>query len=469
MRVAFQTEFDLNDLAVLCGGKIEAAGRAGGIIRGICTDSREADAETAFVALRGERVDGHDYIGAALERGCKLTICERSDENIQRANASAIVVGNSEMALSHLARGYKKNLRCKTVGITGSVGKTTAKEMIAAVLSEKKRVYRTEGNHNSVIGMPLSVMEIARDCEYAVLEMGMSGFGEIERMSLAAEPDIAVITNIGTSHMELLGSRENICRAKLEILHGLKRGGYLILNGDEPLLRGVGRRDVHTCYVSLSRTDADFYARNIRMENGCTYFDAVWSGGVCRDLCMCVLGKHNVYAGLYAFAVGIISGLSTEEIRRGLLSYATVGMRQNRYRYKEITLIEDCYNASPESTLAAIDVLAETSFGRSIAVLGDMLELGQESDALHRKVGAHVSEQVIDRLFTLGNGGEQIAAGARDAGMDSSLIHCNADRDDIAKTGDALLSYLRPNDTVLFKASRSVRLERLVAYIKEHY
>ena len=468
MRVAFQTEFDLNDFANLCGGRLEAA-EGSGVSRGICTDSREADAETAFVALRGERVDGHDYIGAALERGCRLTICERNDENVLRANASAIVVGDSERALSHMARGYKRNLPCKTVAITGSVGKTTAKEMIASVLSQKKRVYRTEGNHNSVIGMPLSVMQIARDCEYAVLEMGMSGFGEIARMSMAAEPDIAVITNIGTSHMELLGSRENICRAKMEILSGLKRGGALILNGDEPLLRGVAGRDFRSYYVSVSRTDADFYATNIRMENGCTYFDAVWNGGICRDLCMCVLGKHNVYAGLYAFAVGILSGLSAEEIRLGLLAYATVGMRQNRYRFKDITVIEDCYNASPESVRAAIDVLSETSFGRSVAVLGDMLELGIESDELHRGVGFYLAAQSVDGLFTIGKGGAQIAYGALCAGMNPSEIHMNVDRDDIAKTGDALISYLRPNDTVLFKASRSVRLERLIEYIKGNY
>lgn len=468
MRVAFQTEFDLNDFALLCGGTLESTGRAG-VIRGICTDSREADAETAFVALRGERVDGHDYIGAALERGCKLTICERSNETIQRANASAILVGDSERALSHMARGYKRNLRCKTVAITGSIGKTTTKEMVAAVLSQKKRVYRTEGNHNSVIGMPLSVMQIAKDCEYAVLEMGMSGFGEIARMSMAAEPDIAIVTNIGTSHMELLGSRENICRAKLEILGGLKRGGALLLNGDEPLLRGVTGRDFNTYYVSLERTDADFYARNIRMENGCTYFDAVWSGGICRDLCMCVLGRHNVYAGLYSFAVGILSGMSAEEIRLGLLSYATVGMRQNRYRFKDITLIEDCYNAAPESMKAAIDVLSETSFGRSIAVLGDMLELGTDSGAMHRSVGEHLAAQFVDVLFALGMGGAEIAHGAILKGMDPLSVYCNEDRDDVARIGDALISALRPNDTVLFKASRSVRLERLIGYLKENY
>ena len=298
----------------------------------------------------------------------------------------------------------------------------------------------------------------------------MSDFGEIERLSITAEPQIAVITNIGSSHMETLGSRENICRAKLEILCGLRTGGTLLLSGDEPLLENVGGKSYRTLYVSILREDVDFFAKNIRVEPNLTYFDIVWSGGEEKDLCIQIMGRHNVYAALYAFATGILAGMDVDSIRRGLYAYQPRGMRQHIYNFRDITIIEDCYNASPESMIAAVDVLGEYSRrtgSRSIAVLGTMLALGNDSPALHRKVGEHLPQKKIDCLFTLGQEADQIAVGARQKGMTSEQIEKNPFQDAPEKTAQALLKTLKKGDVVLFKASRAIGMERVIDYLKE--
>ena len=463
-------QISFGTLARLCGGALHQSVSGEASVRYICTDSREADAETAFVALRGERVDGHDYIAAALKNGCRCVICEHSNEKLASSRVAVIVVNDTELALSRLANNYRRYLHCKTVAVTGSVGKTTTKDLIAAVLSEGTTVAKTPGNHNSTVGMPLSMVGLPTECDWAVLEMGMSDFGEIERLSITAEPDVAIITNVGSSHMETLGSRENICRAKLEVLSGLKKDGVLILSGDEPLLADVHGKSYRTLYVSLSCEKADFFAKNIRVKTDCTLFDVVHGDTVVEDLCVRLLGRHNVYAALYAFAVATLAGFDERQIRRGMLRYLPDGMRQHIYPMRSITVIEDCYNASPESMIAAVDVLEEYSRStgkRSVAVLGDMLELGTDSPALHRSVGAYLAEKGIGNLFTFGSGANQIAVGARQHGMHHSRIHQNPNADDLAETCEALLGTLRDGDVVLFKASRSIGAERIIDYLRD--
>lgn len=472
MKIHFSiNQISFGTLARMCGGELHQGALGEVAVRYICTDSREADAETAFVALRGERVDGHDFIAAAIARGCRCVICEHRTEELESSDATAIVVNDSELALSKLANNYKTYLRAKTVAVTGSVGKTTTKDLIASVLSEGSNTAKTQGNHNSLVGMPLSMLSVPVDAEWAVLEMGMSSFGEIERLSIAAEPDIAVITNIGSSHMEMLGSRENICRAKLEILSGLKQNGILILSADEPLLKNVRGKSYQTLYVSLFCENADFFAKNIRVENDRTVFDVVHGGHEVKDLEIRILGKHNVYAALYAFAVADVAGLDEEQIRKGMLRYTPDGMRQHIYPMGKITVIEDCYNASPESMIAAVDVLTEYSRRtgkRSVAVLGDMLELGSDSPALHRSVGAYLAEKKTDRLFTVGLGGNQIAVGARQHGMPKSHISQNPRAERLEDTAKALIEDLQAGDVVLFKASRSVGAEKIIEALRNH-
>ena len=470
-----KTPFSINKisfgtLARMCGGELYQGALGEVSVRYICTDSREADAETAFVALRGERVDGHDYIEYAIKNGCRCVICEHRNEALVASDTTAIVVNDTGLALSKLANNYKSYLHCKTVAITGSVGKTTTKDLVASVLSVEKRVAKTAGNHNSIVGMPLSMVSVPTDSEWAVLEMGMSGFGEIERLSIVAEPDIAIITNIGSSHLEMMGSRENICRAKLEILSGLKENGTLILSADEPLLAQISGKSYHTQYVSILSEKADFYAKNIRVETAKTVFDIVHGGQTVKDLSINILGRHNVYAALYAFAVATLAGIGEEQIRQGLAAYTPNGMRQHIYQMGRITVIEDCYNASPESMICALDVLEEyckRTQQRSIAVLGDMLELGNESPTLHRSVGAYLAKKGIDRLFTVGRGANQIAIGARQGGMTGDHIHQNTCIDKPEDTAKALLKELQAGDVVLFKASRSVGAEKIIACLKD--
>ena len=471
MKTHFSTnQISFGTLARLCGGELHQGALGEVFVRYICTDSREADAETAFVALRGDRVDGHDYIASAIEKGCRCIVCEHRNEAIVSSDATSIVVNDTELALSRLANGYRSYLRSKRVAVTGSVGKTTTKDLIASVLETGFRTAKTLGNHNSLVGMPLSMLDIPTNSEWSVLEMGMSGFGEIERLSFTAEPDIAVITNIGSSHLEMLGSRENICRAKLEVLSGLKEGGLLILPADEPLLRNVHGKSYRTVYVSLFSEKADFFAKNIRVEQDCTRFDAVCRGVEMKDLCIRILGRHNVYAALYALAVAFEAGLDETQIRAGLMNYTPDGMRQHIYPMGKITVIEDCYNASPESMIAAVDVLEEYSRRtgrRSIAVLGDMLELGEDSPMLHRMVGEYLAAKKIEKLFTLGASANQIAVGAHQKGMSRAQIRENGNAKDLAKTGEALLGELREGDVVLFKASRGIGAEQIINYIRE--
>ena len=470
--LSMQNGITAHELARMCRGVLKNEDHSNLKINALCTDSREADANTAFFALVGERVDGHDYIPAAIAQGCRCII---SQEPVSPAIADdsvvLIAVKDSEMALSYMASAQLEGKSFPRIAVTGSVGKTTTKDMIAAVMREAKKTYVSEGNHNSVIGMPLSVMEIPEDTECAILEMGMSDFGEIERMSLVAEPDIAIITNIGTSHMQTLGDRAGICRAKLEILCGLKKGGYLILNGDQPILSKVSGRSYHTLYVSLKRSNADFFAQNIRVELGGTYFDVVHKGVTYSDFYVPVSGRHNVWAALYAFAAATLQGLSPEQIKKGLSQFQGAGMRQQIEHFGDMTILEDCYNASPESMRAAIDVLCECApkGGRRIAVLGDMLELGKESIEFHRGVGGYLKRCGVDLLVAVGNDGVEIAQGAVADGFSPANVLLFIDRDDIDGIVKGLSSRIKAGDTILFKASRGVRLERVISALKELY
>lgn len=436
---------------------------------GICTDSREAAQGIMFVALHGERVDGHDYIAKAVELGSKCILAERVVEEVDHS-VSFIIVENSEKALMKMAGAYaERTNNRKTIGITGSVGKTTTKEFVGAVLAQKYETFKTVGNFNSIIGMPLSLMQLPQSTETAVLEMAMSGFNEISPMSLVAQPDVAIITNIGSSHMEMLGSRENICSAKLEILDGLKKDGVAILNGDEPLLieRNYGSRNV--VWVSLKNGEADYFADNIRYVGKQTIFDIKLNDKKYFDINIFTLGEHNVYAALFACAVGDILGLSEDEIRRGLVAYQSADMRQKIYDICGITIIEDCYNASPESMLAALNVMKNININESakrVALLGDMRELGANSSEYHISVGKYVAN-CSDMLVTLGNEAKNIAVGALAAGMKENNITVNLDCDSYYDTASELADVIKDGDILLIKASRAVRAERVIEALKD--
>ncbi len=462
----------MSELARFCGGILTFVG--GEFNKDIpfsyvCTDSRETADGALFVALGGERVDGHDYIDAAVSSGSGCVLCERIPEPLTDKKYVAVVVEDSLKAVGELAKAYDRRINHKKVAITGSVGKTTTKEFVAAVLGEYFRVHKTEGNYNSNIGMPLSMLSMSSDTEVSVLEMGMSDFGEIEYLSRIAEPDIAIVTNIGSSHMGHLGSRENIGRAKLEIVKGLKKGGTLLLNGDDDILRAYKNPDFRAVYVGIDR-EADFRAVNIRQTVFKTTFDIVTKNGTVNDVTIPAVGKHNVYAALFAFATGVRMNIPTSMILAGLESFCPVGMRQNIYELGGITVIEDCYNASPESMRAAISVLQsiKREGGRAVALLGDMYELGDFSEHFHEQVGIDFARAGGDALYTFGMQADMIARGALLGGVSLENVFRNSDVKNVHLSGEMLLGTLRRGDTLLVKASRGAAAERVIEYLKQN-
>ncbi|MBE6547756.1 MAG: UDP-N-acetylmuramoyl-tripeptide--D-alanyl-D-alanine ligase [Ruminococcaceae bacterium] len=457
----------IGDVCDFCLG--ELSGDAGVTFEYVCTDSREADENTLFVATRGERVDGHDYIASAQKLGCKCFLCEYIPQGVSEGS-SFCVVKNSVGAFSSLAAGYRRDNRVDTVAITGSVGKTTTKELTSRVLSEKYKLYCTEGNFNSVIGMPMSMMEMGPECDMAVFEMGMSGFGEISLMSRVATPKIAAVTNIGTSHLEYLKTRENIAKAKLEIAQGLCEGGILLLNGDEPLLRQAASQMQNSPYkvmFACIESEGDFCARNIRFGEDATVFDIKYDNVLIEDICVPAIGRHIAFDALFAAAIGLLCGLTREQINDGLSKYIAGKYRQKIYDVRGVRMISDCYNASPESVKGALGVLEMMKADRRIAVLGDMKELGATSEELHRSVGAEVAAKNIDMLFAVGEYGRFIAEGAKASGMDEGSIFVETD-ESAQNTVSELNNILREGDAVLIKASRSMKFEKIVEAIENN-
>ena len=432
----------------------------------ICTDSREADENTLFIATRGERVDGHDYILSASDRGCKCFVCEYVPSDVGERELAFCVVENSIDAFANIARGYRAQSPIKSVAITGSVGKTTTKELMACVTRECYNTYSTSGNFNSVIGMPMSLMEAGDDVELGVFEMGMSGFFEISSMSRAAEPDVALVVNIGSSHLEYLGTRKNIAKAKLEIADGMKAGGTLILNGDEPLLKDAkqitARDDINYVYTSVMGSEGAIYrAENIRLTEQGSMFDMYADGDVILDVELNIPGMHVVNNALMVLTAAHILGIDKDKMREGIKKYIPVGDRQRIFEKSGYKIIADCYNAAPESMRAALDVLSTVASGsKKIAVLGDMKELGKNSDSLHFDVGQYVAKKA-DVLITVGESASLIADGARHGGMETANIY-KFGADDISAACEKIREIGFFGDSVLVKASRSMKLERII-------
>ena len=429
------------------------------LIKNISLDSREIEAGTLFVAIKGERFDGHDFIGKAFEDGAAAIVCERIPYKVK---GNVILVDNSLYAFGAIAKNHKNQIAPLTVGITGSVGKTTTKQFVWSVLREKYVTHKTDGNFNNEIGLPITILRMPCDTQALVLEMGMSFKDEISRLSQIAEPDIAVITNIGSSHIENFGSREGIRDAKMEIAHGLKEGGKLVLNGDEPLLSGIDG----AVYVSVENENSDYRAVNVEENDGYYLFDIMTKAGTVKGFRINVLGIHNVYNAVVAYAVGKLADMDDESIKAGLLNFENAAMRQNIYENNGYTVIEDCYNASPESMVASLKVLCQKGKeAKKIAILGDMLELGSYSETFHRNVGEKVAQLGINKLYTFGEMAEYIGKGAIEAGMDESNVVSITDLEKPELLADLLAKEVENNDTLLFKASRGVKLERITAIL----
>ena len=423
-------------------------------VEDICTDTRKITPGCLFIALKGERFDGHEFVDKAFEQGAAAALVHRP----VLSEYPVLRVEDTRRALLNLARFYRKRFSVFLVGITGSVGKTSTKEMIYSVLSQKAKTLKTQGNFNNEIGLPMTLFGLDSSYRAAVIEMGMSAFGEISRLSCTAMPSLAVITNIGVSHMEHLGSRENILKAKLEILDGLQGDLPLILNGDDDMLATVGEFvDREIIYYGIDSPDAGVTASDIAVQDLHTTFTISYFGKKVQAKIPTV-GRHHVYNALAAFCVGLVADMPEEEILRGLSQYKPTGLRQHITTVDGITIIADCYNASPDSMGAALSVLdtLETK-GRRIAVLGDMLELGEISEKAHYKVGVMAGQSKADEVLCYGPQSENIARGAMSEGMTKVMIF--QDKQELSRY---LQEHTVPGDTVLFKASRGMKLEEVM-------
>ena len=471
MKIKFGLEYPtMSYIARICGGELYNLTDLGDYAPSyLCTDSREADENTVFVAMKGERTDGHDYIQRAIEQKCRAVICERIPDGIHTDKAIFAVVSDSVKSLGALTCAYREQKPLPTLAITGSYGKTTTKELASKILSHKSKSYSTKGNFNSVIGMPLSLLEAESDCESAVFEMGMSGFGEISSMSLTARPKVAIITNVGSSHLEYLGTRENIARAKLEIADGLEKGGYLVLNGDEPLLRKISpnNKNCKILYFGIKNAEScQAYAKNIRVNGNGTEFDLHFDGKIYKDLRINLIGEHFVYNASFAAIGSLLLGADVCDLKEGLASYYPTGYRNNLERINGITVLADCYNSAPESVKGAVNTLALLKAeGKRVALLGDMLELGEQTKSLHFELGRYLVGK-IDCLYTVGTLAEEIARGAIEGGFDKDNVFSQTESDDITDFTIQIKNNLNSGDAILIKASRGMKFERFIEALK---
>lgn len=422
------------------------------IITRISIDSRDVDENTLFFAIKGDRFDGHDFIKDVDEKGVGAVVSQKD----VRCNAPLITVEDTKKAFLKLASWY----RCEfndllVIGLTGSVGKTTTKEMTYCVMSQKTKTLKTEGNLNNEIGMPKTVFRLDDTYGCAVIEMGMDNAGQISALSSSCKPDCAVITNIGVSHIENFGSREGILKAKLEILDGMKKGSPVFLNGDNDLLSTVKNDDYKLIFFGIENKDCDVIAEDIKETGLSTEFVAV-KGNIRQKITIPTVGIHNVYDALAAFAIGSEYGVSPDKIAKGLMNYVPSGMRQRIREIANKTVIEDCYNASPDSQKAGLNSLCKIAKGRKIAVLGDMLELGSYSETAHRNVGRYAAEKKVDILYTYGEESKYMAESAEEHGLEN--VKSFTDKQQLS---DELLKTVKDGDTLLFKASRGMKLEEV--------
>ena len=457
-----QSGLTLSEAASLLGGELHGADASARFFS-YSTDSRKIAGGELFFALSGERFDAHRFVPDVISAGALCAVVSQP----QAENIPHILVRDTRAAFGAFARGYYARFSSLTVGVTGSVGKTTTKEFIAAVLAEKYDTAKTQGNFNNEIGLPITLLAFEAPKNALVAEMGMSARGEISRLTRIACPDIAVITNVGSSHLENLGTRENIAAAKLEIAEGLSAGGLLIVNGDEPLLAHAKSIFANTLFVSLLDKSCDYFAYNIKEEAGFTSFcyNSPRSAGECVKIP--AAGKHNVYNALCAIAVGEAAGLTACEIRAGLLAFTGAAMRAEAKKRGGVTVVEDCYNASPESMRASLDVLCSGAYGtgRKVAFLGEMRELGKDSAKMHFDVGVYAAKKGVDILFTFGECALEIARGAESAGMSAEKICRITDAENACAAAEKLKETIENGDIILFKASRALKLERVSALI----
>lgn len=448
--------FSADDLARLTGGRLLA--RSERPVRGAAVDSRLVAPGQVFVALAGERTDGHAYLPEAIARGASALVVTRPVSDPSGiAGITVIRVTDAVAALGALAGGWRRRFEPLVVGVTGSIAKTSTKEAIAAVLAQRFKTLRNEGNQNNEVGLPLTLLRLGPEHEAAVLEMGMYAGGEIADLARMARPRIGVVTAVQPVHLSRIGSMDAIEAAKGELLEALPADGRAILNADDPIVRRMGSRSVARSLSYGFAADADVAAEAVESRGLDGMRFVLRSDGVRQAMTIPTLGRLSVHNALAAAAVGRVAGMSMDEIAAGLAAGWSAPNRVQLVRLDRVTLVDDSYNASPRSVVAALDLLAGLP-GRRAAVLGEMLELGEATDEGHRVVG-EAAARTVDWLIVVGDGAAGIAEGAIAAGMDPARI---ARVHDAEAALDAVPPRLRDGDVVLVKASRGIGLDRVV-------
>ncbi len=469
----------LKEIAAACGGTYFGDEAVLSLeVSGVAIDSRKVEVGFLFIPIKGARVDGHDFIPQVMEKGA---LCTLSEKELPNASHPYILVGSCQDAMKAIARHYRTALGIKVVGITGSVGKTSTKEMIASVLSQKYNVLKTAGNFNNEIGLPLTIFNIREEHEVAVLEMGINHFGEMHRLTKMAQPDVCVITNIGLCHLENLGDRDGILKAKTEMFDYMQPDAKIILNGDDDKLSTVKEvKGQIPKFFGLS-TEHDAFATNIHSLSlkgiGCTLHledksvpsvcvktcENPYKETICLDVVIPIPGEHMVYNALAGALVGQELGLTAAEIKAGIEALTPVSGRNNLIETDSFLIIDDCYNANPVSMKASLDVLALADT-RKVAVMGDMFELGADEKELHADCGRYAAEKKIDVLVCIGELSKNTADAALKADADNvRKIYHFANKIDFFLKAKTIF---QKGDTVLVKASHGMEFPEIVEYLK---
>lgn len=425
----------------------------------VCTDTRKIQPGSLFVCLRGERFDGHSFASQAAQLGAAALLVDHPVD----ADVPQLVVTDTGKALLQLAGWYRRRFQLPVVGLTGSVGKTTTKEFIALVLGAKYNTLKTQGNLNNEIGVPQMLFRLEDSHTAAVIEMGMNHFGEISRLTRAVAPTVGLITNIGVSHIENLGSRAGILQAKLEILEGMAPDAPLIVNIDNDMLCTVKLGDRPLLTFAIDDQSADFTATDIAEQGSTTTF-TVHHSTFTQPVTIPTVGIHNVYNALAAMAVGYVTGVDSAAAAAALANYVPAGMRQNLVQVGGVQVIEDCYNASPDSMRAALQTLGKLPVHRRYAVLGAMLELGDYAKEAHTQVGKMAAENGIDGVLAYGADAAYIVEAAKQAGLENARLF-----DTKEALAQSLAQQVQPGDGVLFKGSRGMHLEDVMHTVYERW
>ena len=451
--------FALGEIQKATGAAV--SGGAGTVFGDVTTDTRTIEKGALFVALKGERFNGEDFLRQACEAGAAGVLVSDGCPAEKAAGLPVPVlrVPDTLKAYQDIAHAHRARFALPVVAITGSNGKTTTKDLTASVLGANFPTLRTEANFNNEIGLPKTLLGLRSEHRAAVVEIGMRGLGQIAAMAPMAAPTVGVVTNVGETHIELLGSLDNIAKAKAELVEAIPAGGTVVLNADDPRVSAMREKAAAGVAVATfgESGGADVRGTEIEPDGMGTRFTAVFPDGARQTYRLPLPGRHNVSNALAALAVGRALGLSPEAMAAGLEAPAMSGARFACEKRGDITIINDAYNASPLSMSAAIRTMKEIAAGRRVAVLGDMLELGDFAKEAHRRVGGELAASGAAALVTCGPLGEEIAAGAEAAGM-AEVYRC-ASHEEAAAT---LKKILRPGDTVLFKGSHGMHMEQII-------